>query len=67
MIHNRIITESHLDDWVRRDSRNTQGLIVELVWRLVAASAPNPKERRFPLGDSASFASYKGYIMGDVV
>jgi len=52
MIHSRIITETHLDDWVRRDSRNAQGVIVELVWRLVAASVLKPTLRRFPLGDS---------------
>ena len=52
MIHNRIITENQLDEWVRGNARDAQGVIVELVWRLVAASYPNPKERRFPLGDS---------------
>ncbi|MEW8441729.1 MAG: hypothetical protein AB2689_26580 [Candidatus Thiodiazotropha taylori] len=46
------ITENQLDEWVRGNSRDAQGLIVELVWRLVAVSSPNPKERRFPLGDS---------------
>ena len=52
MIHNRIITENQLDEWVRGNAREAQGVIVELVWRLVAASSPKPKERRFPLGDS---------------
>lgn len=52
MIRNRLITENQLDEWVRGNSRDAQGLIVELIWRLVAASSPNPKERRFPLGDS---------------
>src|SRR5829696_3038891 len=37
---------------VRGNARDAQGVIVELVWRLVAASCPKPKERRFPLGDS---------------
>ena len=46
------ITENQLDEWVRGNSRDAQGLIVELVWRLVAASCPRPNERRFPLGDS---------------
>ena len=46
------ITENQLDEWVRGNARDAQGLIVELVWRLVAASCPRPKERRFPLGDS---------------
>lgn len=47
-----IVTENQLDEWVRGNARDAQGVIVELVWRLVAASSPNPKERRFPLGDS---------------
>jgi len=47
-----IVTENQLDEWVRGNARDAQGVIVELVWRLVAASSPGPKERRFPLGDS---------------
>jgi hypothetical protein len=47
-----IITENQLDEWVRRNSSKAQGEIVELVFRLVAASSPKPIERRFPLGDS---------------
>lgn len=46
------VTENQLDEWVRGHAESAQGLVVELVWRLVAASSPNPKERRFPLGDS---------------
>jgi hypothetical protein len=52
MLQTRIVTENQLDDWVRGNSREAQGLIVELVWRLVAASSPKPNERRFPRGDS---------------
>jgi hypothetical protein len=52
MSHNRIITENQLDEWVRGNARIAQGVIVELVWRLVSASSPRPNERRFPLGDS---------------
>jgi len=47
-----LITENLLDQWVRGNARDAQAVIVELVSRLVAASSPNPKERRFPLGDS---------------
>ena len=47
-----ILTENQLDTWVRGNASEAQGVIVELVWRLVAASSPQPKERRFPLGDS---------------
>lgn len=47
-----LVTENQLDEWVRGNAREAQELIVELVWRLVAASCPNPQYRRFPLGDS---------------
>lgn len=47
-----IVTENQLDVWVRGNSREAQGAIPELVARLVAASSPGPKERRFPVGDS---------------
>jgi hypothetical protein len=47
-----LVNENQLDNWVRGNARDAQGLIVELVWRLVAASCPKPRERRFPLGDS---------------
>ncbi len=47
-----LINENELDEWVRGNSLDAQRVIVELVWRLVSASCPNPRERRFPLGDS---------------
>src|SRR5271157_891921 len=47
-----IITENQLDEWTRSNAENAKGTIVELVWRLVAASYPKPQERRFPLSDS---------------
>jgi hypothetical protein len=52
MLPNRIVTENQLDQWVRGNAHQAQGVIVELVWRLVAASSPRPNERRFPLSDS---------------
>ncbi len=47
-----IITENFLDNWVKGHAKEAQGIIVELVYRLVCASSPRPKTRRFPLGDS---------------
>ena len=47
-----LITEDQLDNWVRANAEQAQGLVVELVWRLVAASCPKPLDRHFPLGDS---------------
>jgi len=47
-----LVTENRLDEWVRGNSRDAQGVIVELVWRLVAASCPKPRERHFHLADS---------------
>ncbi|HMR99293.1 MAG TPA: hypothetical protein PKE62_08550 [Anaerolineales bacterium] len=46
------ITENQLDEWSISNAREAQGLIVELVWHLVAASCPKPRDRRFPLPDS---------------
>lgn len=57
-----IITENQLDEWVRGNARDAQGVIVELVWRLVAASSPKPKERRFPLGDSIGQPGPDGFL-----
>ena len=47
-----LVTENQLDNWARGNAQDAQELVVELVWRLVAASCPQPQERRFPLGDS---------------
>lgn len=46
-----LVTENQLDQWVWANARDAQALVVELVWRLVAASCPK-SQRRFPLGDS---------------
>lgn len=61
-----LITENQLDEWVRGNARDAQGIIVELVWRLVAASSPNPKERRFPLGDSIGQPGSDGVLHTDL-
>jgi hypothetical protein len=47
-----LITENRLDAWVRSNQQIAQRAIVELVARLVAVSAPKPRKRWFPLGDS---------------
>lgn len=52
MLNRPFFTENELDDWVRGHAREAQGKLVELVYRLVAASVPRPTERRFPLGDA---------------
>ncbi len=61
-----LITENQLDTWVQGNTRQAQGLIVELIWRLVAASAPKPKDRRFPLGDSIGQHGPDGYLDVDL-
>jgi len=40
-----IITENRLDAWVRGNAVKAQGVVVELIWRLVAASSPGPNDR----------------------
>ena len=57
-----ILTENQLDAWVSGNARDAQGLIVEAVYRLVAASAPRPNERRFPLGDSIEQHGPDGFL-----
>jgi len=52
MLNNPLFTENELDSWIRGHAEEAQGTIVELVYRLVAASVPQPQERRFPLADS---------------
>ena len=47
-----LVTENQLDEWVRGHARDAQGVVVELISRLVAASCPRPLDRRFPLPDS---------------
>ena len=61
-----ILTENQLDEWVRGNAERAQGVIVELVWRLAAASSPQPKERRFPLGDSISQPGPDGLLDVDL-
>ena len=56
------ITENELDNWVDGHAREAQGLIVELILKLVAASSANPRERRFPLGDSIGQHGPDGHL-----
>lgn len=58
----QLVTENSLDEWVRAHSNDAQGVIVELIYRLVLASCPNPTERRFPLGDSIGQHGPDGYL-----
>ncbi len=64
-MQNRIVTENRLDLWVRGNARKAQGVIVDLVCRLVTASCPNPKCRRFPLGDSIGQPGPDGFLEVD--
>lgn len=56
------INENELDNWVRGNAQLAQGLIVELVAKLVAASSSKPRERRFPLSDSVSQHGPDGHL-----
>ncbi len=47
-----LVTENQLDAWVRQNSREAEGQLAELIFRLVATSCPHPNERRFPVADS---------------
>ncbi|MFZ0751260.1 MAG: hypothetical protein WAM70_18000, partial [Pyrinomonadaceae bacterium] len=61
-----LINENQIDEWVRGNAREAQGVIVEFVYRLVAASAPRPKERRFPLGDSIGQPGADGVLNTEI-
>jgi hypothetical protein len=56
------INENELDNWVRGNAELAQGLIVELVAKLVTAASPKPRDRRFPLGDSIGQHGPDGYL-----
>lgn len=47
-----LVNENQLDEWVRAHAREAQGVIVELIYRLISASCTQVRERRFPLADS---------------
>ena len=57
-----LISENNLDQWVRGNARDAQARIVDLVCRLVAASSPRPRDRRFPRGDSIGQHGADGYL-----
>ncbi len=66
MAFDTLLTENRLDNWVRGNAEHAQGVIVELVSRLVAASCPRPKYRRFPLGDSIGQHGPDGELYVDI-
>jgi len=47
-----LITENMLDEWVRGNAQQAQGVIVELIQRLIGTTSPRQKGFRFPQGDS---------------
>lgn len=47
-----LITENQLDEWVRGNAQIAQGLVVELISRLIDGACLAAREKRFPLGDS---------------
>jgi hypothetical protein len=61
-----MIDANELDYWVRSHEIQAQGVIAELVGRLVAASIPNPNDRRFPQGDVINQPGEDGYLDSDI-
>lgn len=61
-----LIAENQLDEWVRSNKGEAQGVIVELVGRLVAASCPRPRERRFQWEDSIGQHGPDGVLDTDI-
>jgi len=66
MTHPLIVEENGLDNWVRCHSREAQGIIVDLVYRLIISSVPKPKELRFPLSDSIEQPGPDGVLVTDL-
>ncbi len=60
-----IIEEIRLHHWVRSNEREAQGIIPELVGRLVAASVRQPNDIRFPRADSIGQSGEDGYLDTD--
>jgi hypothetical protein len=60
-----IINEIQLHHWVRSNEREAQGIIPELVGRLVAASVRKPNAIRFPRADSIGQSGEDGYLDTD--
>jgi hypothetical protein len=61
-----MIAENQLDEWVRGHQEEAQGVIVDLVYHLVAASCPKPTGRRFPLSDSIGQKGSDGELEVDL-
>ena len=57
-----IVTENKLDEWVSSNQETAKEVVVNLIYRLVAASCPNPIDRRFPLGDSLNQEGADGIL-----
>ena len=58
----KLVTENMLHEWVASHEREAQGVIVELVARLVRAQCPRPKVFRFPFGDSIGQPGIDGWL-----
>lgn len=61
-----ILKEVPLHHWVRSNERDAQGIIPELIGRLVAASVRKPNDIRFPRADSIGQSGEDGYLDTDV-
>jgi len=65
-----LINEHQLDDWVSKNDRDAQTLIVELVSKLVSVSCPNATHQSFPLkvnqpgsdGEIVTEFGYKSFV-----
>ena len=62
-----MIYENQLDEWARANSRDAQGVIIELIYRAkLQHRHPDRKRRRFPLGDSIGQPGPDGELDTDV-
>lgn len=61
-----MINENQLHHWVRSNEREAQGILADLVGRLVAVSVPNPDDMRFPSADSVGQRGEDGYLVTEI-
>src|ERR1700682_5988119 len=57
-----IVNQNLLHQWVRGHEIEAQGVIAELLGRLVAVSVRNPTEKVFPMADSIGQSGADGYL-----
>ena len=59
------ITQDALNNWTEQNPQKAEGLIPELVAKLILASCANIKQFYFPYGTSVNYPGYDGKVQSD--